>query len=504
MKIRLISLLYISIALSILLTACVQSEHFEQLPIVEPIAVTPATLAVTTANSNTTPIITTSVTSETATTAVESAITTSSPHIPTAITNQPPVNVTKPPSGITQPPVVTVRKTKPPVIATEPPKTQPPKVHTPTPDRRTLNHSEVIGVWISYIELSTVLTNKTEAQFRQNYAAMLDNCQSLGINTVYVHLRPFGDALYESDFFPWSKYAAWEVGKKPAFDPLKVMLEESHKRNISFHGWLNPMRLMNDADMAKIPQNYAIGQWYNDSSKKGRYIVKHGNNWYLNPAYKEVNDLIANGVREITRKYNVDGIHIDDYFYPTTANSFDNHAFQNSSQTSRSQFRFNNINNMVKAMYDSTKRGNSNALFGISPQGSIENNYDKLYADVERWCKTPGYADYIVPQIYYGFNNSSQPFIECIARWNDMAKGTHIKLIFGLAVYKVGLEDEWAGNGKREWITERQILRRQIQESRKLSSYRGVVFFSYNSLFNPTSQLSGAVKNEINAFKPIL
>jgi len=361
-----------------------------------------------------------------------------------------------------------------------------------------------VGVWISYIELSTVLTGKSAAQFRQSFAAILDNCRSLGINTVYVHLRPFGDALYQSDHFPWSKYATWSVGKAPDFDPLKVMLEETGKRNISFHGWLNPMRLMSDEDMKKVPQSYAIGKWYNDSSKKGKYIVKHGSNWYLNPAYSEVRELIGKGANEITRKYNVDGIHIDDYFYPTTANSFDADAFKASPLTSRSQFRLNNINSMVRIMYSETKKGKSSAQFGISPQGSIENNYDLLYADVEAWCKTPGYADYIVPQFYYGFNNSSQPYVECINRWHEMLKGSKTKLMFGLAVYKVGLEDEWAGDGKREWITASQILRRQILEARKLSTYNGVVFFSYNSLFNPPAKLSGAVQKEIAAFKPIL
>jgi len=295
-----------------------------------------------------------------------------------------------------------------------------------------------------------------------------------------------------------------EVGKKPAFDPLKVMLEETHKRNISFHGWLNPMRLMNDTDMKKVSQTHAIGKWYNDSSKRGTYIVKHGDRWFFNPAYKEVTDLIGNGAMEIAAKYNVDGIHIDDYFYPTTDNSFDNAAFNASPQTSRKQFRFNNVNNMVNTMYSSTKKGNPNALFGISPQASIENNYNKLYADVETWCKKKGYADYIIPQFYYGFNNPAQPYVECVNRWQEMLKGSHVKLMFGLAVYKIGVEDEWAGSASREWITDKQILKRQIQEARKTASYNGVVFFSYNNLFNPSSSVKKAVNDEIAAFKPIL
>ena len=366
----------------------------------------------------------------------------------------------------------------------------------------TLNYEEVIGVWISYIELSSILTGKSEAQFRKSYAEMLDNCRTLGINTVYVHLRPFGDALYESDLYPWSKYVTGTLGKTPDFDPLKVMLEESHKREISFQGWINPMRIQAGTDKSKVTEEYLIGRWYAANSPQ---VVEYNGNWFLNPAYDEVVELIADGAAEITAKYNVDGIHIDDYFYPTTAASFDEGAFAESSFSTLESFRKFNCNNMVAKLYSATKRGNPDALFGISPQGSIENNSDKLYADVEMWCRSaePKYADYIAPQFYYGFNHDSQPYPECIARWQEMAGDSRMKLIFGLAVYKVGAEDAWAGDGRNEWVEEKQILKRQISEARKLASYGGVIFYSYNYLFSP-AHVNNAIRDEIEAFKPIL
>jgi len=385
---------------------------------------------------------------------------------------------------------------KPTTTPSEPPDSEPLPTHP-------INHDEIIGVWISYIELGEILPGKTETQFRQSYANMMDNCLTLGINTVYVHLRPFGDALYDSDYFPWSKYVSGTIGQTPDFDPLNIMLEETHKRGISFHGWINPMRIQHDSDIEKVSQNYDIGKWYKDRSKRDKYVVKNGNNWYLNPAYSEVRELIGKGAREIAAKYDVDGIHIDDYFYPTTSSAFDSDAFKNSRATSIKSFRISNVNNMVRTLYSSTKKGNPHILFGISPQASIENNYNNLYADVETWCKNAGYADYIVPQFYYGFDNSAQPYIKCINRWHKMLEDSSIKLIFGLAVYKIGKEDEWAGEGSQEWITERQILRRQILEARKLTSYNGIVFFSYNNLFN-APHLTTAVQKEIDAFKPIL
>ena len=367
-----------------------------------------------------------------------------------------------------------------------------------------INYDEVVGVWISYIELSEILTGKTEEQFRQGYREMMDNCSSLGINTVFVHLRPFGDAVYKSEHYPWSKYVTGKLGREPAFDPLEVMLEETHQRGISFHGWLNPMRIQHNADIANVPKEYLIGQWYNDDHAKGRYIVEYGDNWYLNPAYNEVIELIGKGAEEITSRYNIDGIHIDDYFYPTTDNSFDADSYSESESTfaSLSKFRRYNCNNMVRRLYSSAKLGNPDSLFGISPSGNLEYN-ERIYADVEAWCKNIGYTDYMAPQFYFGFDNSEQPYTECINNWQKMLKTSDVKLIFGLAVYKIGAEDIWAGEGSQEWVTQKQILLRQIQEAKKLDSYGGVVFYSYNYLFNPV-HLSAAIQEEIEAFKPVI
>jgi len=368
---------------------------------------------------------------------------------------------------------------------------------------KTLNYGEVKGVWISYIELSGILTGKSEAAFRKSFGEMMDNCASIGINTVYVHLRPFGDALYESDRYPWSKYASGKIGVAPKFDPLAVMLEEAHKRKISFQGWINPMRINADTDIAKVPADYAVGAWYADDSKKGKYIVKCGDYWYLNPAYEDTVKLIADGAAEICAKYEIDGIHIDDYFYPVTDASFDAAAYKASSFSTVSGFRLYNCSAMVKALYSAVKKGNPNALFGISPQGSVTNNREELYADVEKWCKSAGFCDYIAPQFYYGFENSAQPYKKCIAEWQEMVKYSDVKLVMGLAVYKIGKEDAWAGDGKNEWITGKQIIKRQIEEARLMKNYGGVVFYSYNYLFS-SAQVTPAISDEIAAIKTIL
>lgn len=369
-----------------------------------------------------------------------------------------------------------------------------------------LNYNEVKGVWIWYSELYPILTGKSESQLRSGIGEYYDNCLSLGINTVYVHVRPFGDAIYKSDYFPWSKYCTGYIGKDPGYDPLKVMIDEAHARGISFQAWVNPLRCYHENDAPDVSTTYKTGQWYD--TKDGDYIVKVKSKvdsyWWLNPAYKEVTDLIANGAAELVSKYDVDGVHIDDYFYPTTEAYFDSIAFNASSYNSLSQFRLDNCSRMVADMYKAVKSHNPTALFGVSAQGNVTNNETQLYADVEKWSKEDGYVDYMAPQIYYGFDNGGQPFEQVVEQWDKMLAGTGKSLIPGLAVYKIGTEDEWAGSGRYEWQNDKEIIKRQILKSQKTSNYGGVILYSYQFIFEPDSNVKTAVNKEIAAFKPLL
>ena len=365
-----------------------------------------------------------------------------------------------------------------------------------------LNYDVVRGVWISYFELYPILTGKSKSQFRSGIGEYYDNCLSLGINTVYVHVRPYGDAIYKSDYYPWSKYCTGYIGQDPGYDPLDVMIEEAHARGISFQAWVNPLRCYQEDDAPYVSTAYKTGQWYD--TKDGDYIVKVSSYWWLNPAYKEVTDLIANGAAELVSKYDVDGVHIDDYFYPTTESYFDSIAFNASSYSSLSQFRLDNCSRMVAGMYNAVKSHNPTAVFGVSAQGNVTNNETQLYADVEKWSKESGYVDYMAPQIYYGFDNSGQPFDKVVEQWDKMLSGTGKSLIPGLAVYKIGTEDAWAGDGRYEWENDSEIIKRQIIKSQKMSNYGGVILYSYQFIFEPDSDVKQAVNKEIAAFKPLL
>lgn len=358
-----------------------------------------------------------------------------------------------------------------------------------------LNHSRVKAVWISYIEMSALLSGKSEADFRSTFGKMLDNCASVGLNTVFVHVRAFGDAFYFSELFPFTD----SLGAKTSYDPLKIMVSEAHSRNISLHAWINPMRLCSDAKLAGVSSKYPVGKWYN-GAEKGTYIVNVGGTWYLNPAYEAVRELISDNVREIVSNYNVDGIHIDDYFYPTTDASFDSSAFASSGYSTLFSFRTANINAMVKGMYSAAHECGS-AVFGAAPQGNNYNNLYALYADANAWCKG-GYVDYFAPQIYYGFENSALPFKQNVDEWLGIVKGTGTKLYPGLALYKIGKEDTWAGTGKTEWQNTTTMIKRQIEYAEE-NGCGGVALYSYNYLFNDTYRTS-AVKAEIENFTPLL
>lgn len=339
-----------------------------------------------------------------------------------------------------------------------------------------LNFEIQKAVWFSYIDLADMLTNKTEEQFKTAISQAFDKVFNLGLNTVYVHVRPFGDAFYDSSIYPATKYFNGEIQEKIPFDPLEIMVQTAHEKGLSIHAWINPLRCEKEENFNKYSNDFKLKQWYDNKDYFGKYLVEvnESQQLWLNPAYDEVRQLICDGISEIVENYKVDGVHIDDYFYPTTDENFDKSAFSSSEFASVTDFRLQNTTLLVKELYDTIKSINPNVLFGISPQGNISNNYTQLYADVELWAGNKGYCDYIVPQIYYGFENENQPFGEVAQKWSDMTC-TDVKLVVGLAFYKVNEEGEFAENTG--------IMANQLDFSKALNNFSGVAFYNYKNIF---------------------
>lgn len=347
-----------------------------------------------------------------------------------------------------------------------------------------LNYAEQKAIWFSYIDLADFISGKSKTEFKSGISTALDEVSKAGFNTVYIHVRAFEDAFYDSKLFPKTAY----LGEN-TYDPLKIIISKAHKLNISVHAWINPFRCGTSETIELTDDSYAIKKWYNDSDKNGKYIVKVKNDehLWLNPAYEDVRKLVADGAAEIAENYNVDGIHFDDYFYPTTEKSFDKSAFEKSGSDNLSDWRIDNINKMVSFVYSSIKKVNKDIKFGISPQGNIENDYQLQYADVKTWCSKSGYIDYIAPQVYYGYSSTS-PYKETIERWNSIKTNKNIKLVIGLAEYKIISDDEFLNN--------EGIIANQIKDAKKLSNYGGIAIYNYKNLFKADKKFSDRIKSE--------
>ena len=341
---------------------------------------------------------------------------------------------------------------------------------------------EISAVWISYTELSMKDENGgDEDSFRDKITEMFDNCAQLGINTVFAQVRPFCDAMYPSEIFPWSAYLTGYQGDPVYYDPLEIMVEEAHERGLGLHAWINPFRVSFDTDTDKLSEKNPAKKLLSDEKTKDRVVTADGG-LYLCPASTENHKLIIDGVREIIRNYEVDGIHIDDYFYPSTDVGVDKTYYdeykKNGGALFYDKWRLDVISSFVSQMYTAVKSERNDCIFSISPAGNINNNYEEEYADVERWCSEKGYCDWMIPQIYYGFENEALPFDKACKSWSELDKSDDVRMIYGIPAYKVNGEDEEfkAGGG---------IIEKQISVAKATDNYGGVAFFSYSSLVDP-------------------
>ena len=360
--------------------------------------------------------------------------------------------------------------------------------------------NEMRAIWISYIDMANILKNKTESQFRTNFEKVCKNSVEYGINTLIVHVRPFSDAYYASDIFPWSSTITGTQGQNPGFDPLRIMVDIAHRYNLKIEAWINPYRVATAS--VTISKGNPAYKWL-DTDK----VQKVDGNYFYNPADEDVMKLIVDGVVEIVENYDVDGIHFDDYFYPTTNKTFDSSyysEYKNSGGTlSLENFRRNNVTTLLDKVYKAIKNIDSSVSFGISPNGNNNTNYNSLFLDIEDVVKT-GCVDYICPQIYFGFNHGSLPYKSTVDQWSSYVKNSSVKIYIGLAAYKVGANDQWAGTGKSEWTQSDDILKRQVEYLRSTGKCDGFMLYCYSSLFAPDKSVATHAEKEKNNLGSIL
>ena len=357
------------------------------------------------------------------------------------------------------------------------------------------------AVWVSYLEFAE-MDFSSKAAFRADAAALMDNCLSLGLNTVIAQVRPFGDALYRSSLFPWSHLCTGVQGQAPGFDPLDVLLTEAHARGLSLEAWVNPYRLRSSASMPPaIAENSLL-------NAHPEWVCTVNEGAYLNPAIPEAADYVVQGVAELVQNYAVDGIHFDDYFYPTTDPSIDAAQFAASGETDLTAWRRTNVTRLVKAAHDAVKAADPTLRFGVSPQGNPDNDRNEQYTDLSVWLTASGadaVVDYLCPQIYWGYGytlssgSTRFAFENITAEWLALPRAESTALYFGLGAYRVGVGDGGANaDSVSQWCTG-SALARQVTDLRSAGA-GGWALYRYGSLFrSDESGLAAAERAALTA-----
>ncbi len=361
-------------------------------------------------------------------------------------------------------------------------------------------NEDMRGVWVSTVyNLDFPLSQTTDSnKLKKEIDTIVANCKEVGYNAIFLQVRPSADAIYPSKLFTWSRYLTGASGVCPDnnFDPLSYWIDKCHQNSIELHAWINPYRVTKNGDdeLSKLPCNHIAIQ-------NPDWLVKYTDgNYYLNPGIPEVRELVVAGVKEILEDYDVDGIHMDDYFYP--GRDFvdeQTYALYNGRFSNIADWRRNNVNLLVKELHELSN--SYGKVFGISPSGIWDNkksnplgsdtngksSYSELFADSRLWV-TNGYVDYIAPQIYWEFGFSAADYGVLAKWWENVCEDTDVKLYIGLASYRA-----YDAKESSAWYGGVETLR-QMEYNRQSRIIDGEIHFRYK-LVNDTPLVRNAIKS---------
>ena len=338
---------------------------------------------------------------------------------------------------------------------------------------------EFRGAWLHVIGQSQ-WQNKNSEQQKRYIEQQFDLLQQAGCNAVIFQVRPTADALYISELEPWSSWLTGKRGKAPSpmYDPMEFAIEQAHKRGMEFHAWLNPYRVTSNQKEI-LPKDHKV------NTEPYRFVKFNGQTFY-DPAYPENRDHICNVVRDIVSRYDVDAIHIDDYFYPYPANGkrfeADDESYRKfGNGMERKAWRRNNVDLLIEQLYNTIKDEKEWVRFGVSPFGIWRNkssdprgsessglqNYDDLYADVLLWAKN-GWIDYLAPQLYWTLDMTAAPSRKLAKWWNDNANGVDVYI--GQDVQRTMTNEDPGNNDSNELDT-------KVRLSRNLPNVKGNIWW---------------------------
>lgn len=328
---------------------------------------------------------------------------------------------------------------------------------------------EIKAIWFSYVDIKTLLKDNEEPE--KTIHKIVSNCQSIGINTMYVHAVAFTDSFYDSKLYDKSSHLG--VTK---VNMLQEFIEQCHQQNIAVEAWINMFRSVTVEEMDALRENHVIKNLLKEqnalSDVKGRY--------YLNPSHPKTKELILSVVEELMGNYNIDGIHMDDYFYPMGATEeFDKITYNLYKQENETlaDFRRRTINDIIASIHQQL---HGKITLSISPSGNYNHSKNDLYADPQHWINNKT-VDMIIPQLYYGYTHKTLPYTKALEQWQQLVDNTDLPLLVGLAAYKVGDETKSETN---EWVVDHDVLLKQLDDAKKSKNYKGFALLSYCSLFH--------------------
>jgi uncharacterized lipoprotein YddW (UPF0748 family) len=342
------------------------------------------------------------------------------------------------------------------------------------------------------------------AEQQRELLAILDRSAELRLNAVIFQVRPAGDALYKSSIEPWSEVLTGIMGQapSPSWDPLQFAIEEAHKRGLELHAWFNPYRAQTPVMKSPIHQTHL-------SKRKPEWVVKYGRHLWMDPGIPDVRKNTIKVVLDVVKRYDVDGIHIDDYFYPYRENdpatkrqiAFpDDKSYaqyrRNGGTLERDDWRRDNVNTLVRELYAAVKDVKPWVKFGVSPFGIWRpghpsgvaglDAHQEIYADARTWVRN-GWLDYVVPQLYWALDRPQQPYVPLMAWWAEQnLKGRHLW---------IGNYTSRVRNGQPNINWPADEIVRQIEHTRGPYGASGNVHFSMEILMKDRGGISSTLKS---------
>ncbi|MEU5119813.1 glycoside hydrolase family 10 protein [Streptomyces asoensis] len=311
--------------------------------------------------------------------------------------------------------------------------------------------TEMRGMWLATVGNRDWPSRSglSAAAQRAELIDMLDLAVSRRLNTVVFQVRPTADALWPSPYEPWSQVLTGTQGRSPGWDPLGTAVTEAHARGLQLHAWFNPYRIATHDDPTKLVASHP-------ARRNPQWVVPFGGRLYYNPGLPEVRAFVQDAIMDAVKKYPLDAVHFDDYFYPypVAGQTFDDEAAYDTyggAFSSRAAWRRDNIDKLVLETAARIKAVRPTTQFGISPFGVWRNastdsrgsdtralqSYDDIHADTRKWVRE-GWLDYVVPQLYWNIGLSAADYAELVPWWAEVAKGSRTRLYIGEALYRAG------------------------------------------------------------------